>query len=138
MRVMSPPQRQTPHFESCLNTRVSQRCPEFLLNLWFGPAQLTLNTRVPSPAACLSDRSGGSREKCPLGVLITALRLPFAVTVSRGEQDKSKAMFHLCCLGISNSEGSKRIETACYYNEEILMLPFLPRFSLLASFCSCV
>lgn len=74
------------------------------------------NTHVASPAAGVSDRSGGSREKCPLGVLITALRLPFAVTVSRGGQDKSKAMFHLCCLAISNSEGSKRIETACYYS----------------------
>lgn len=41
--------------------------------------------------------SGGSGEKCPLGVLITALLLPSAVTISRGGQDKRKAMFHLCC-----------------------------------------
>lgn len=84
--------------------------------LCFGPTHLTLNTYVLSSLACVSDRSGGSREKCPLGVLIMALLLPFAVTISRGGQDKRKAMFHLCCLGISNSEGSKRIETACYYN----------------------
>lgn len=66
----------------------------------------------------VSDRSGGSGEKCPLGVLIMAL-FPFAVTISRGgknQKNKRKAMFHLCCLGISNSEGTKRIETKCYYN----------------------
>lgn len=45
-----------------------------------------------------------------------ALLLPFAVTISRGGQDKRKAMFHLCCLGISNSEGTKGIEAVCYYN----------------------
>lgn len=52
--------------------------------------------------------------KCPLGVLIMAPLLPLAVTIPRGGQDKRKAMFHLCCLGISNSKGSKRRETGCY------------------------
>lgn len=107
--------------------------------LCFGPTHLALNTHVLSSVACVSDRSGSSREKCPLGVLIMALLLPFAVTISRGGQDKRKAMFHLCCLGISDSVGSKRIETACYCNggrRGNLDVP--PFFALLASFCSCV
>jgi len=46
-----------------------------------------------------------------------ALLLPLAVTIPRGGQDKRKAMFHLCCLGISNSERSKRRETAgCFFS----------------------
>lgn len=81
--------------------------------LCFGPTHLTLADQW---LGYVSDRSGGSGEKGPLGVLIMALLLPFAVTISRGGQDKRKAMFHLCCLGISNSEGTKGIEAVCYYN----------------------
>lgn len=36
--------------------------------------------------------------------------LPLAVTIPGGGQDKRKAMFHLCCLGISNSKGRERGE----------------------------
>lgn len=60
----------------------------------------------------VSDRKGGTGGKCPLGVLIMAPLLPLAVTIPRGGQDKRKAMFHLRCLGISNSKGSKRREMA--------------------------
>lgn len=65
-------------------------------------------TPVLSCVACVevSDRKGGGVE-CPLGVLIMAPLLPLAVTVPGGGRDKRKAMFHLCCLGISNSEGSR-------------------------------
>lgn len=63
----------------------------------------------------VSDRKGGTGGKCPLGVLIMAPLLPLAVTIPRGGQDKRKAMFHLCCLGISNSKGSKRRETVGGY-----------------------
>lgn len=60
----------------------------------------------------VSDRKGGAGGKCPLGVLIMAPLLLLAVTIPRGGQDKRKAMFHLCCIGISNSKGSERRETA--------------------------
>lgn len=87
----------------------------------------------------VSDRRGGAGGTCPLGVLIMAPLLPLAVTIPRGGQDKRKAMFHLGCLGISNSKGSKRRETA-YWNiggrrGNQVMLPFL-RFSLFASFAA--
>lgn len=85
----------------------------------------------------VSDRKGGAGGKCPLGILIMAPLLPLAVTVPRGGQDKRKAMFHLCCLGISNSKGSKRRETAgCYIGGRRgnkVTLSFSPYFSLLAS-----
>lgn len=88
----------------------------------------------------VSDRKGGAGGKCPLGVLIMASLLPLAVTIPRGGQDKRKAMFHLCCLGISNSEGSKRRETAgCYIGGRRgnqVTLPFSLCFSLLASFAA--
>lgn len=66
--------------------------------------------------------------------------LPLAVTIPRGGQDKRKAMFHLCCLGISNSKGSKRRETAgCYTGgrrgNQVTLL-FSHCFSLLASFAA--
>lgn len=92
--------------------------------------------------ACVevSDRKGGAGGKCPLGVLIMAPLLPLAVTVPRGGQDKRKAMFHLCCLGISNSKGSKRRETAgCYTGGRRgnqVTLPLSHCFSLLASFAA--
>lgn len=60
----------------------------------------------------VNDREGGAEGKCPLGVLIMALLLPLAVTIPKRGQDKRKPMFHLRCLGISNSVGSKRRETA--------------------------
>ena len=86
----------------------------------------------------VSDRKGGAGGKCPLGVLIMAPLLPLAVTIPRGGQDKRKAMFHLCCLGISNSKGSKRRETAgCYIGGRggnQVTLPFSLCFSLLAFF----
>lgn len=66
--------------------------------------------------------------------------LPLAVTIPRGGQDKRKPMFHLCCLGISNSKGSKRRKTAgCYIGGgrgNQVTLPFSIRFSLLASFAA--
>lgn len=110
-----------------------------------GPTRLTLNTRAKRShqrMGCVSDRSGGLGEKCPLGVLIMALLLPFAVTVARGGQDKRKAMFHLCCLGISNSKGTKRDRDSVLLQwreeEEILMEPpfstiflYLPPFFFL-------
>lgn len=86
----------------------------------------------------VSDRKGGTGGKCPLGVLIMAPLLPLAVTIPRGGQDKRKAMFHLCCLGISNSKGSKRRETAGGYiggrrGNQVTLLFF---FLLLASFAA--
>lgn len=76
--------------------------------------------------------------KCPLGVLIMAPLLPLAVTIPRGGQNKRKVTFHLYCLGISNSKGSKRRETAgCFTggrrgNQVILCLSlhFLPGLQL--------
>lgn len=82
-------------------------------------------------------QEGRHRGKCPLGVLIMAPLLPLAVTIPRGGQDKRKAMFHLGCLGISNSKGSKRRETAgCYIGRRRgnqVTLPFSLSFILFAS-----
>lgn len=84
----------------------------------------------------VTDRKGGTGGKCPLGVLIMAPLLPLAVTIPRGGQDKRKAMFHLCCLGISNSKGSKRRETAGCYTEEGRENQVTLPFSLLTSFAA--
>lgn len=84
-------------------------------------------------------QEGRRRGKRPLGVLIMAPLLPLAVTIPRGGQDKRKAMFHLCCLGISNSKGSKRRETAyCYIGgrKKIKWCFLFLRFSLFASFAA--
>lgn len=65
--------------------------------------------------------------------------LPLAVKIPRGGQHKRKAMFHLCCLGISNSKGSKRRETACCYiggSKGNQVMPSFPLFSLFASFAA--
>lgn len=82
--------------------------------------------------------SGGSGEKCPLGVLITALLLPFAVTISRGGQDKRKAMFHLCCLCYFKFRGDREDGGSLLLQrrgeEEILTLPFFPPFFFTQNF----
>lgn len=82
-------------------------------------------------------QEGRHSGKCPLGVLIMAPLLPLAVTIPRGGQDKREAMFHLCCLGISNSKGSKKRETAgCYIGGRRRNQVMLPFFSLYASFAA--